>query len=56
MSSVTMDLLHMFATFYRINSLTLLGDLLDERTAVVDGYNSYFSFSRGRSGYSGNVS
>lgn len=29
------------------------GDLLDERTAIVDGYNSYFSFSRGRSGYSG---
>uniref|UniRef100_A0A8C1RC00 DNA-(apurinic or apyrimidinic site) endonuclease n=1 Tax=Cyprinus carpio TaxID=7962 RepID=A0A8C1RC00_CYPCA len=28
-------------------------DLLDEKTAVVDGYNSYFSFSRGRSGYSG---
>ncbi|XP_059916014.1 DNA-(apurinic or apyrimidinic site) lyase 2 [Gadus macrocephalus] len=28
-------------------------DLLDERTAVVEGYNSYFSFSRGRSGYSG---
>ncbi|XP_059188764.1 DNA-(apurinic or apyrimidinic site) lyase 2 [Centropristis striata] len=28
-------------------------DLLDERTAIVDGYNSYFSFSRGRSGYSG---
>ncbi|XP_066499240.1 DNA-(apurinic or apyrimidinic site) lyase 2 [Hoplias malabaricus] len=28
-------------------------DLLDERTAVVDGYNAYFSFSRGRSGYSG---
>nr|XP_046251904.1 DNA-(apurinic or apyrimidinic site) lyase 2 [Scatophagus argus] len=28
-------------------------DLLDERTAVVDGYNSYYSFSRGRSGYSG---
>lgn len=34
----------------------LLGDLLDERTAIVDGYNSYFSFSRGRTGYSGNVS
>lgn len=33
----------------------LLGDLLDERTAIVDGYNSYFSFSRGRTGYSGNV-
>lgn len=33
----------------------LLGDLLDEKTAIVDGYNSYFSFSRGRSGYSGNV-
>ncbi|KAK6308213.1 hypothetical protein J4Q44_G00214840 [Coregonus suidteri] len=28
-------------------------DLLDERTAIVEGYNSYFSFSRGRSGYSG---
>ncbi|XP_069065472.1 DNA-(apurinic or apyrimidinic site) endonuclease 2 [Pleurodeles waltl] len=28
-------------------------DLLDEPTAVVEGYNSYFSFSRGRSGYSG---
>ncbi|KAF4072250.1 hypothetical protein AMELA_G00260900 [Ameiurus melas] len=28
-------------------------DLLDERTAIVDGYNSYFSFSRGRTGYSG---
>ncbi|TKS76716.1 DNA-(apurinic or apyrimidinic site) lyase 2 [Collichthys lucidus] len=27
-------------------------DLLDERTAIVDGYNSYFSYSRGRSGYS----
>lgn len=28
-------------------------DLLDERTAIVEGYNSYFSFSKGRSGYSG---
>ncbi|XP_057680851.1 DNA-(apurinic or apyrimidinic site) lyase 2 [Corythoichthys intestinalis] len=28
-------------------------DLLDERTAIVEGYTSYFSFSRGRSGYSG---
>ncbi|KAA0714105.1 DNA-(apurinic or apyrimidinic site) lyase 2 [Triplophysa tibetana] len=28
-------------------------DLLEESTAIVDGYNSYFSFSRGRSGYSG---
>ncbi|KAM9785853.1 DNA-(apurinic or apyrimidinic site) endonuclease 2 [Neosynchiropus ocellatus] len=28
-------------------------DLLTERTAIVDGYTSYFSFSRGRSGYSG---
>lgn len=28
-------------------------DLLDERTAIVDGYTSYFSFSRSRSGYSG---
>ncbi|XP_064415410.1 DNA-(apurinic or apyrimidinic site) lyase 2 [Latimeria chalumnae] len=30
-------------------------DLLDEPTAIVDGYSSYFSFSRGRSGYSGVV-
>lgn len=29
------------------------GDLLEAGTAIVDGYNSYFSFSRGRSGYSG---
>lgn len=28
-------------------------DQLDEPTAIVDGYNSYFSFSRKRSGYSG---
>ncbi|KAJ0036979.1 hypothetical protein NQD34_005656 [Periophthalmus magnuspinnatus] len=28
-------------------------DLLDERTAIVDGYSSFFSYSRGRSGYSG---
>ncbi|XP_056896633.1 DNA-(apurinic or apyrimidinic site) lyase 2 [Takifugu flavidus] len=28
-------------------------DLLDAQTAIVDGYNSYFSYSRGRSGYSG---
>jgi hypothetical protein len=30
-----------------------LGDMLDEPTAIVDGYNSYYSFSRKRSGYSG---
>ncbi|XP_052284812.1 DNA-(apurinic or apyrimidinic site) endonuclease 2-like [Dreissena polymorpha] len=28
-------------------------DMLDEPTAILDGYNSYFSFSRKRSGYSG---
>ncbi|XP_077335584.1 DNA-(apurinic or apyrimidinic site) endonuclease 2 isoform X2 [Lithobates pipiens] len=28
-------------------------DLLDEPTAIIEGYNSYFSFSRARSGYSG---
>ncbi|XP_063287569.1 DNA-(apurinic or apyrimidinic site) endonuclease 2 [Pelobates fuscus] len=28
-------------------------DLLDEPTAIVEGYNSYFSFCRVRSGYSG---
>ncbi|KAK3103577.1 hypothetical protein FSP39_020315 [Pinctada imbricata] len=28
-------------------------DMLDEPTAIVEGYNSYFAFSRKRSGYSG---
>lgn len=28
-------------------------DMIDEPTALVEGYNAYFSFSRGRSGYSG---
>ncbi|KAJ1530738.1 hypothetical protein ONE63_005593 [Megalurothrips usitatus] len=28
-------------------------DMIDEPTALVEGYNSYFSFSRARSGYSG---
>ncbi|XP_055882291.1 DNA-(apurinic or apyrimidinic site) endonuclease 2-like [Biomphalaria glabrata] len=28
-------------------------DMLDEPTAIIDGYESYFSFSRKRSGYSG---
>ena len=27
--------------------------MLDELTAIVDGYNSYFSFSKVKSGYSG---
>ncbi|XP_061470081.1 DNA-(apurinic or apyrimidinic site) endonuclease 2 isoform X2 [Rhineura floridana] len=31
----------------------LIGDLLEEPLAIVEGYNSYFSFSRTRSGYSG---
>ncbi|XP_063150226.1 DNA-(apurinic or apyrimidinic site) endonuclease 2 isoform X2 [Candoia aspera] len=29
------------------------GDLLEEPLAIVEGYSSYFSFSRARSGYSG---
>ena len=29
------------------------GDQLDEPSAIVDGYTSYFSFSRMKSGYSG---
>jgi len=31
----------------------ITGDILDEMTAIVDGYNSYFSFSKVKSGYSG---
>ena len=31
-----------------------VGDMLNEATAIVDGYTSYFSFSKVRSGYSGN--
>ena len=35
------------------NIVVFTGDQLDEPTAIVEGYNSYFSFSRKRSGYSG---
>ena len=31
------------------------GEMLDEVTAVVDGYNAYFSFSKVKTGYSGEV-
>ena len=31
----------------------IAGDMLDEVTAVVDGYNAYFSFSKVKTGYSG---
>lgn len=31
----------------------LLGDMLDEVTAIVEGYNAYFSFSKVKTGYSG---
>jgi AP endonuclease 2 len=31
----------------------LLGDVIDEQTATFEGYTSFFSFSRARSGYSG---
>ena len=31
----------------------ITGDMLDEPTALVDGYNSYYSFCRKKSGYSG---
>lgn len=34
---------------------TITGDMLDEPTAIVEGYNSYFSFSKKRSGYSGKI-
>ncbi|XP_048449371.1 DNA-(apurinic or apyrimidinic site) endonuclease 2-like [Rhincodon typus] len=30
-------------------------ELLDEPTAIVDGFNSYFSYSRRRRGYSGHL-
>ena len=29
------------------------GEMLDEVTAVVDGYSAYFSFSKVKTGYSG---
>ena len=48
---------------YKINYLDnkfskfcFLGDQLDEPSAIVDGYNSYFSFSQVRMGYSGKLS
>jgi len=36
-------------------TLCVLGDVLDELTAIVDGYSSYFSFSEVKSGYSGKI-
>jgi hypothetical protein len=32
-----------------------IGSSLDEGTAIVDGYNSYYGFPRSKSGYSGKV-
>jgi len=40
-------------TLLYVYILYISGDMLDELTAVVDGYNSYFSFSTVKSGYSG---
>ena len=36
-----------------IYSVFFAGDMLEEQTAIVEGYNAYFSFSKVRSGYSG---
>ena len=41
---LTTNKLHLFYT---------IGDMLDEVTAIVDGYNAYFSFSKVKTGYSG---
>ena len=32
-----------------------LGDMLDEVTAIVEGYSAYFSFSKVKTGYSGEL-
>ena len=37
----------------RTATILISGDMLDEVTAVVDGYNAYFSFSKVKTGYSG---
>ena len=34
-------------------TVLISGDMLDEVTAIVDGYNAYFSFSKVKTGYSG---
>ena len=39
----------------RTAALLISGDMLDEVTAVVDGYNAYFSFSKVKTGYSGEM-
>ena len=41
-----------FISFYCLLAL-FVGDMLDELTADVEGYNAYFSFSRKKRGYSG---
>ncbi|XP_076469569.1 DNA-(apurinic or apyrimidinic site) endonuclease 2-like isoform X2 [Babylonia areolata] len=37
----------------KILTWNINGDMLDEPSAIAEGYNAYFSFSRKRSGYSG---
>ncbi|KAH9496335.1 DNA-(apurinic or apyrimidinic site) lyase 2 [Bulinus truncatus] len=46
-----LDSLH--ADIICLQETKITRDMLDEPTAIVDGYESYFSFSRKRSGYSG---
>lgn len=36
-----------------VNISRVVGDQLDENIAFADGFNSYFSFSRGKVAYSG---
>ena len=33
--------------------ICFLGDQIDEATAIVNGYNAFFSFSKVKGGYSG---
>lgn len=33
--------------------LLSIGDMLDEKTAILEGYSSYYSFSNVKTGYSG---
>lgn len=36
-----------------IDQKFIIGDVIDEQTATIEGYTSFFSFSRARVGYSG---
>ena len=51
--SISIGALSIKLSDYYLKQFKYIGDQLDENTALEEGFNSYFAFSRKRSGYSG---